>query len=55
MPDFNITITRTGGIVVNAPTEPEAFEKYSRMTVQEIEACAQLTGWEASDAEQMEN
>lgn len=55
MPDFNITITRTGGIIMNAPTKQEAFERYSRMTVREIEEHAQLTGWEASDAEQMEN
>lgn len=55
MPDFNITITRTGGIVLNAPTKPAAFEQYSRMTVQEIEEHAQLTGWDASDAEQIDD
>lgn len=54
MPQFDITITRTGSIVVEAQTQQEAFEKYERMTTREIEEHAQLTGWEASDAEKME-
>ncbi|WP_313530575.1 hypothetical protein [Anaerotignum sp.] len=53
MPNFNITITPTGGIVIKAPTMQEAFEKYSKMTRQEIEEHAQLTGWEASDADEL--
>ena len=50
MPVFDITITRTGSIAVQAPTMQEAFAKYDCMTVAEIEEHAQLTGWEASDA-----
>lgn len=55
MPNFDITITRTGSIVVEAPTEQEAFERYAHMTAVQIEECAQLTGWEASDAVQIDN
>lgn len=53
MPNFDITITRTGSIVVEAPSKQEAFERYGQMTVEQIEERAQLTGWEASDAEQL--
>lgn len=52
---YDVTITRTGGISVEADTADEAVEMVMAMSVAEIEAHAQLTGWEASDAEQSED
>lgn len=51
---YDVTITRTGGICVEADTSDEAVEKVNAMSAAEIEVHAQLTGWEASDAEQLE-
>lgn len=48
---FNVTITRTGGITVEAETADEAFDKVLAMSVSEIDEHAQLTGWEPSDAD----
>lgn len=55
MPVFDITITRTGSIAIEAVTMQEAFEKYGLMSVGDIEKHAQLTGWEASDAELLDD
>lgn len=51
---YEVTITRTGGIVVDAKSIEEAIEKVNEMSIWDIEAHAQLTGWEASDAKELE-
>lgn len=48
---YNVTITRTGGIVVEAKSEEGAIAKVAEMSTAQIEERAQLTGWEPSDAE----
>lgn len=52
---YDVTITRTGGICIEADTADEAVEKVIAMSAAEIEDHAQLTGWEASDAKQLED
>ncbi len=52
---YDVTITRTGGITVDARSAEEALEKVSEMSKSEIEEHAQLTGWEVSDAELLED
>ena len=52
---YDVTITRTGGITVDAESAEEALEKVSEMSKAEIEEHAQLTGWETSDAELLED
>lgn len=47
---YDVTVTRTGGITVEAESTAEAIEKVNEMSVTEIEEHAQLTGWETSDA-----
>lgn len=47
---YDVTVTRTGGIVVEADSEDTAIEAVKGLSVSEIEKHAQLTGWEASDA-----
>lgn len=48
---YDVTITRTGGITVEADSADDAIAKVLDMTTSEIESRAQLTGWEPSDAE----
>lgn len=52
---YDVTITRTGGITVDANSAEEALEKVNEMSKDEIEEHAQLTGWETSDAELLED
>ncbi len=52
---YDVTITRTGGITVDANSAEEALEKVNEMSKDEIEERAQLTGWETSDAELLED
>lgn len=52
---YDVTITRTGGITVEAESAEEALEKVSEMSKAEIEEHAQLTGWETSDAELLDD
>lgn len=53
MKKFEVTITRTGSIVVEAETADEAFDKVLEMTTADIDknADGSLTGWEPSDVE----
>ena len=51
---YDVTITRTGGITVDANSAEEALEKVNEMSAAEIEEHAQLTAWEAGDAELLE-
>lgn len=51
---YEVIITRTGGIAVEANCAEDAIEKVNEMSIKDIEAHAQLTGWEASDAERIE-
>ena len=52
---FEVIITRTGSIIVEAETVDEAFDKVLNMTTADIDRNADgtLTGWEPSDAEEM--
>ena len=52
--EFNVTITRTGGITVEAENADEVISKVLEMSVSEIENSAELTGWEPSDADILE-
>lgn len=52
---YDVTITRTGGITVDANSAEEALEKVKEMSNSEIEEHAQLTGWEVSDAELLDD
>lgn len=52
---YDVTITRTGGITVDANSAEEALEKVKEMSKSEIEEHAQLTGWEVSDAELLDD
>lgn len=52
---YNVTITRTGGIVVEAKSIEGAISKVAEMSKAQIEEKAQLTGWEQSDAELLED
>lgn len=52
---YDVTITRTGGITVDAESAEEALAKVNEMSKAEIEEHAQLTGWETSDAELLED
>lgn len=54
MMTYDVTITRTGGITVEADSADEAILKVLDMAVAEIESKAQLTGWEPSDAKILE-
>lgn len=51
---YNVTVTRTGGITVDADSSEEAFAVVNEMSKSEIEEHAQLSGWEASDVELLE-
>ena len=55
MMKYNVTITRTGGIVVEAKSIEGAISKVAEMSKAQIEEKAQLTGWEPSDAELLED
>lgn len=52
---YDVTITRTGGIMVEADSADDAAAKVLDMTTGEIESKAQLTGWEPSDAQNIES
>lgn len=53
---FEVTITRTGSIIVEAETADEAFDKVLEMTTADIDKSADgnLTSWEPSDVEEVE-
>ena len=55
MKKFEVTITRTGSIIVEAETVDEAFDKVLEMTTHDIDISADgnLTGWEPSDVEEI--
>lgn len=48
--EFEVTITRTGSIFVEAENEKQAFEKVLGMSTSEIDRQSNLTGWEPSDS-----
>lgn len=50
---YEVTITRTGSIIVEAENEKEAFDKVLSMTNKEIEEESNLTSWEPSDVEEI--
>lgn len=52
---YDVTITRTGGITIEADSADEAITKVLDMSAAEIESKAQLTGWEPSDTENVES
>ncbi len=47
---YDVTITRTGGITVEAVSKDEAIELVNNMDINEIDKKGNLTGWETSDA-----
>lgn len=49
MKKFEVTITRTGSIIVEAETAEKAFDEVLSMTNHDIEIWGNLTGWEPSD------
>lgn len=51
---YEVTITRTGGIIVEAESEHEAFDKVLSMSSKEIDEKASFTGWEPSDVRKIE-
>ena len=53
---FEVTITRTGSIIVEAETADEAFDKVLDMTTADIDKSADgnLTGWEPSDVKEVD-
>ena len=51
---YEVTITRTGNVLIYADTPDEACEKFGAMKLSDIENQGQLTGWQASDIEKME-
>ena len=53
---FEVTITRTGSIVVEAETADKAFDMVLNMTTHDIDKSADenLTGWEPSDVKEAE-
>lgn len=53
MKKFEVTITRTGSIIVEAETVNEAFDKVLEMTTHDIDRGANLTDWEPSDVEEI--
>lgn len=57
MKKFEVTITRTGTIIVEAETAEGAFDKVLEMTTCNIDKSADgnLTGWEPSDVVIIEN
>ncbi len=50
---YDVTVTRTGGVVVKAESEEQAIEMVRSMSVAEIDAKGSLTGWETSDVEHL--
>lgn len=53
MKKFEVTITRTGSIVIEAETADEAFDKVLEMSNHDVEIWGNLTGWEPSDVEEV--
>lgn len=51
---YDVTVTRTGGIPVRANSEDEASDIVCSMSADEINVRGNLTGWEVSDVELVE-
>jgi hypothetical protein len=49
--EYDVTVTRTGGVSVKAESEEQAVEMVRSMSATEINEKGNLTGWETSDAE----
>ncbi len=49
MKKFEVTVTRTGSIIVEAETADEAFDKVLEMSNYDVEIWGNLTGWEPND------
>lgn len=46
---YDVTVTRTGGVTIEATSEEEAIRKVSEMSCNEIDKKGNLTGWETSN------
>ena len=55
MKKFEVTITRTGSIIVEAGTADEAFGKVAEISNHDIEILGNLTDWEPSDVEKIKD
>lgn len=51
---YEITITRTGTIIVEAENEQEALDKVLSMSSEKIDETGNITGWQPSDVEEVE-
>ena len=54
MKTYEVTITRTGTIIVEAENEQEALDKVLSMSSEKIDETGNITGWQPSDAEEVE-
>lgn len=52
---YDVTVTRTGSVAVRANNREEAFDIVNSMSASEIDAKGNLTGWEPSDVELLED
>lgn len=55
MKQFEVTITRTGSVIVEAQNKQEAFDKVLSMSNNQINNEGNLTEWEPSDVEEIED
>ncbi|MBE5040532.1 hypothetical protein [Ructibacterium gallinarum] len=51
---YDVTVTRTGSVMVKAANCEEAYDIVNAMSASEINDKGNLTGWEPSDAELVE-
>ena len=54
MKTYEVTITRTGTIIVEAENEQKALDKVLNMPSEKIDETANLTGWQPSDVEEVD-
>lgn len=52
---YDVTVTRTGSMVVEASSEEEAFNIVNNLKCSEINEQGSLTGWESSDVELLDD
>lgn len=53
--EYMVTVTATGFVHVNAESEREAFDKVLMMSSQQIIESGNISGWEPSDVEEIQD
>lgn len=53
--EYMVTVTATGFVHVNAESEREAFDKVLMMSSQQIIESGDISGWEPSDVEEIQD